>query len=156
MFVVECTPEVTLVTTLTSVSRRRVDHVSGRSRVLRKLIRNYENSIGMVDEDPNRASSRDMQRFREVEFSERDGIRIFHHNQRNNRLIVLCPRLEEWIIEASRQANIDLNRYNLPNDPIELHERINIRIEGFQQLIEELMQRSNRVIALRFRLRERI
>lgn len=156
MFVVECTPDVTLVTTLTSVSKRRVDHVHGRSRVLRRLVRNYENSIGMVDEDPNRAHSHDWQKFREIEFSERDRLRILYQNRRNNRLIVLCPRLEDWIIEASREVNMDLNRYNLPNEPDELHEIVNLRIEEFQQLIEELMQRSNRIRALRIRLRERI
>lgn len=153
MFVVECTTEVTLVTTLLSVSRKEVDHVSGRSRVIRKLVRNYENSIGVVDEDPNGTHSHNMQRFRETDFLEREALRILHHNRRNNRLIVLCPRLEEWIIEASREANIDLNQHNLPNDPEALHEIINIRIDRFQSLLEELMHRSNRVKALRSHLR---
>jgi hypothetical protein len=149
MFVVECTPEVTLVTSLTSVSRRKVDHVGGRSRVVRKLVRNYKNSTGIVDEDPNRVHSHYMQRFGEIEFLRRERFRILHHNRRNNRLIVICPRLEDWIIEASREANIDLNRFNLPNDPLEMHEIINIRIERFQRLVEELKVRSNRVKALR-------
>jgi hypothetical protein len=154
MFVVECKSDEALVTSLASVSRRRVDHVYGRSRVLRKLVRNYENSVEVVDEDPDRAHSHDIQRFREIDYLERDRLRILHHNQRNNRLLVLCPRLEEWIIEASREANIDLRRYNLPNDPDELHEIINIRIERFQRLLKELMRRSRRVRALRNRLRE--
>jgi hypothetical protein len=154
MFVAECKTEVVLIRSLASVSRRRVEHVAGKSRVIRKLMRNYENSLGMVDEDPNRTQPPDMQRFREIESSERDRFRILHHTSRNNRLIVLCPRLEEWIIEAAREANIDMNRYNLPNDPLELHEIINIRTEKFHRLIEELNQRSNRVRALRTRLRE--
>lgn len=155
MFVVECRTEVTLVTCLTSVSKKRVTHASGRSRVIRQLLKNYENSVGMVDEDPNATHSHDMQRFSEIEFSKRDAIRILCHNQRNNCLIVLCPRLEEWIIEASREANIDLNRYNLPNDPEGLHEIINIKIDKFQQLVEKLMKKSNRVRALRNHLRSK-
>lgn len=155
MFVVECITEDTLVRLLTSVSRRRVDHVSGRSRVLRKLVRNYENSVGVIDEDPNRTHSRLIQRFRETDSLERDRLRILGDTQRNNRLIILRPRLEEWIIEASREANINLGSYGLPNDPNELHEVINLRIGRFQRLVEELMHSSGRVMALRRFLRRR-
>lgn len=94
-----------------------------------------------------------MRGFREIKFSEKDKFRILHHNQRNNRLMVLCPRLEEWVIEASREANIGLRRYGLPSDPDELHETINIRIERFQRLVRELRKRSNRVKALQAHLK---
>lgn len=155
MIVVECKPDAILISSLASISRRRIEHAGNKSRVLRKLMRNYENSIGMVDQDPNRVQPPDMQRFREMEFLERDKLKILYYNRRNNRLVILCPRLEEWIVEASREADIDLNSYNLPNDPIELHEIINIRVDRFQQLVEDLMRRSNRVRALRACLRRR-
>jgi len=154
MFVAECDPGVALVEILTSPSRRRIKHAGGKSMVIRKLMRTHENSIGMIDEDPNSIQPDDIQKFRETDYSDRDQIRIRHHNQRNNRLIVLCPRLEEWIIGASREANLDLRNYNLPNDPSELHEIINIRINRFRQLVEDLRQRSSRVKSLRIRLTE--
>lgn len=155
MFVVECTPDATLVSSLASVGKRRVDHAGNKSRVLRKLMRNYKNSIGIIDQDPNRTQPPDIQRFRQLESLERDKLKILHHTRRNNRLIVICPRLEEWTVAAAREANVDLRRYNLPNDPTELHERINIRVKEFRQLVEELGNSSNRVKALRIHLTRR-
>jgi len=156
MFLGECKPEMVLITSLTTVSRKKREHAGGKTRVLRKLTRNYRDSKGIIDEDPHSTQPPDIRRFREIEYSKNNNLRILHHAQRNNRLIVLCPRLEEWIIQAAREVNIDLRRYELPTHPDELHEIINIRIEKFQRLIEELMQRSNRVRALRRYMRERI
>lgn len=159
MYIVECDPDVILVSTLASISRRRVVHAGGKAQVLRKLIRKYRDSIGMIDQDPHSIQPRKfLQRFEEINNhnSERNKLKILHHNSRNNRLIVLCPRLEEWIIETSREANIRLNRYNLPNNPEKLHAIINIKTERFQRLVEDMMQSSsNRVRALRDLLRER-
>ena len=159
MHIVECDADVTLVSTLASISRRRIFHAGGKSQVLRKLIRKYTDSIGMVDQDPNSVQPRKfIQTFTEINYPhlDRNKLKILHHNQRNNRLIVLCPRLEEWIIAASREANINLSRYNLPNNPNQLHAIINIKLNQFQRLVKDLMQRrGNRVRALRDLLRER-
>lgn len=155
MFVIECKPDATLIRILASVSKRRIDHAGNKSRVLRKLMRNYRNSIGMIDQDPYSSQPPDLQKFHEIEFLEKEKIKILQHNRRNNRLIVLCPRLEEWVIEASREGNVDLNRYNLSDTPEELHDIINIRLDKFQQLVQDLMHGSNRVRVLRTHLRRR-
>jgi hypothetical protein len=152
MFIVECKPDAILIKSLTPASRK-VKHAGNKPLVLRKLMRNYKNSTGIIDEDPQSIQPPDMRRFREIKFSEEDKFKVLHHKQRNNRLLVLCPRLEEWIIEASREANIDLRGYGLPNDPDELHETINIGIERFQRLVRELKKRSSRVKALQAHLK---
>lgn len=151
MLVAECKPDVTL---LASVLRRRVEHAAGKSRVIRKLMRNYENSIGMVDQDPDSIQPPDMKKFKEAESSQRNQFKILHHNPRNNCLIVLCPKLEDWIIEASKEADIDLASFRLPDNPDELHEVINLRIERFQKLVEELRKKSSRIKALKRHLRK--
>lgn len=112
-------------------------------------MRNYEGSIGMIDQDPYSSQPPDLQRFTEIQFLEREQVRILRHNRRNNLLVILCPRLEEWIIEASKEANVELNSYSLPNDPYELHDIINVSLDKFQQLVEDLMRRSNRIRTLR-------
>lgn len=149
MHVVECDPDVLLVSALASLSSRRIVHAGGKSQVLKKLIRKYTDSVGMIDQDPYSPQPRNfLQRFRQVHYLRGDKIKILHHNRRNNRLIILCPRLEEWIVEAAREANIRLSTYNLPNNPVQLHAIINLRINRFQQLVEDLRHRSNRVRAL--------
>lgn len=153
MFIVECKPDAALIKLLISTPRK-VKHAGNKPLVLRKLMRNYENSTGIVDEDPHSIQPPDMRRFKEIEFSEENKFKILHYNQRNNRLLVLCPRLEKWIIEASKEANIDLRKHKLSDDPDELHEIINIRIERFQRLIRELKKKSNRVKTLQAHLKE--
>ena len=148
MFVVECNPDFVLVSSLISISKKKIEHASGKARVIRKLMRNFENSIGMVDEDPHSTTPSALKKFREIEFLDRYKIKILYHSQRRNRLVVLCPKLEEWIVEAGKEANVNLNNYNLPSDPIELHKIINIRTKEFHKLIEDLSKTSPRIKAL--------
>ena len=148
MFVVECNADVALVETLTSPSRRNIKHAGCKSMVIRKLMRTHENSIGIIDQDPYSIQPKDIERFNEIEYSEKNQLRILYHSQRNNNLIILCPRLEEWIIDATREVGLDLNRYNLPNNPSEFHAIINLKINRFTQLVEDLKQRSDRLRTL--------
>jgi len=154
MFIVECKPDAVLVSSLASVSKKKVEHASGKSQVMRKLMRNYENSIGITDEDPQSTQPPDIQKFKETKFLQKHKIRILYHSPRNNQLIILCPRLEEWIVEAATEANVNMNNYNLPNSPTELHKIINLRTEKLHQLIKELGQTSPRTKALRSLLKE--
>ena len=154
MFVVECETEVVLVGILASISAKRIEHPAGKSRVISQLMRSYEDAVGVIDEDPNSTQPPDIKRFKEIEFPERHKIKMLHHNQRNNRLAILCPKFEEWIIGAAREANVNMNQYNLPNDPDELHGIVNIKATRLHELIEELNQTSPRVKALRAFLRE--
>lgn len=157
MHVVECDPDVVLVSSLASIPKRRVMHVGGKHQVLRRLIIKDRDSIGLIDQDPLSVQPlKFLQRFREIEYSEMDKLKILHYTLRNNRLIVLCPRLEEWIIEAANRARVDLSRYNLPGNPSQLHEIVNFRLNRFKQLIETLMQRSGRVRNLQTHLTRRI
>jgi len=155
MHVVECDPDVILVSILTSISKRRIYHAGGKSAVLRKLVLKVTDSVGLIDQDPDRVQPRKfLRKFREIEHSEIDGLKILLHSRRSNRLVVLCPRLEEWIIRASRDAEVRLNRYNLPNNPEHLHAIINFRLNRFQELVEDLMENSNRVKTLSVHLKE--
>lgn len=155
MHVVECDPDVILVSALTSTSKRRIDHAGGKSQVLRRLILKVRDSVGLIDEDPDSVQPQKyLRKFRETEHSESNGLKMLLHSRRNNRLVVLCPRLEEWIIRAARDARIPLSRYNLPRHPEHLHEVINLRQNRFQELVEDLMESSDRVRALTTHLRE--
>jgi len=51
------------------------------------------------------------------------GIKVLYDSGNNNFLIVLCPRLEDWIINAG-ESNLDTRRFGLPNDQPKLHEVI--------------------------------
>ena len=153
MHIVECDPDVILVSSLASIPKRRVQHSNGKHAVLRKLTKKRNDSIGMIDQDPLSVQpTAYLQKFNVLEHSRVNKLITLHYAKRNNRLIILCPRLEEWIIGASREANISLKKYNLSSHPSRLHAIINFRLNRFQELVEDLEQKSNRVRALKTKL----
>lgn len=154
MYEVECDPDVALVASLTSVPQRRIMHHQGKNELLRKLLK-QKNSVGLIDKDPSSIQpTLYLQRFQVVSYTEGDGIEILRHNQGHNRLIVLYPRLEEWIIESAKKANVNLRNYNLPTTGNELHEVINFKIKRFEELLDDLKQSSKRMKILKRHLTE--
>jgi hypothetical protein len=156
MLFVECKPDYSLATILSS---KKVQHAGNKSGVIKKLVRssgvpNFENSTGMVDEDPLSSQNPDLNQFTELKSSNKAKIKVLYYRWLNNGLIVLCPRLEEWIIAAAREAQIRLKDYDLPDSPAALHEVINLRTDRFEDLVESLRDRSARVIELQRLLRQ--
>jgi len=151
MYLVECKPDAILVKSLTRASRKSIDHAGNKSELLKKLTERYGNSKGIIDEDPWSIQPPHLRKFREKHDLTSYNLKILYQTSKNNTLIMLRPRLEDWILEAAHEANIDLKKYDLPNDPIKLHERINIQIDKFQKLVENLA-RSNRLRKLKIHL----
>ncbi|KPV61902.1 MAG: hypothetical protein AOA66_1574 [Candidatus Bathyarchaeota archaeon BA2] len=143
MYLVECKPDATLVKSLTRTSRKNIEHAGNKSELLKKLAERYGNSKGIIDEDPWSIQPPHLQKFKEKQDLTRYNLKILRQTRKNNILIMLRPRLEDWILEAAREASIDVKKYNLPNDPVKLHEQINIQIGNFQKLVEDLAK-SNR------------
>ncbi|MBS7268589.1 MAG: hypothetical protein KIH10_07140 [Candidatus Freyarchaeota archaeon] len=132
---VECKPDSILVKSLIKISKKEIIHAGNKSEICKKLEK-QENCIGLVDEDPNSPQPTYMKRM-EAEFLSEHGLKILH-DKRYNRLVVLCPRLEEWLLEAVKQANVQMGSYGLPNEGMALHERININLNKLERLIHDL------------------
>jgi len=150
MLFVECKADLTLVKALSNAPIKGIMHAGNKSGVLSKLVRargrpNYQNSIGMIDQDPGSSQSSDLKKFIEVKRYTELEINLFRYKWLNNHLVMLCPRLEEWIIAASREAGVNLSKYNLSTNADMLHEVININLGKFESLLDELKVKSKRV-----------
>ena len=80
------------------------------------------------------------------------GVKAFADRRQRNRVIVLRPRLEEWIIRAAEDAGLELGsrHYNLPENPTTLHREINRNLRKLERLIDDLLAaNSSRIIQLR-------
>jgi len=138
MYLVECKPEEALVKSLTSTSRKNIKHAGNKSELLKTLSKHYGNSKAIIDEDPGSTQPPHLQKFKEKQDLTTYKLKILHQKSKNNTLIILRPRLEDWILDASKEANINPQKYNLPKDPTKLHQQINIQIDKFQELIKAL------------------
>ena len=150
MIFVECKPDEALVCTL-GVSRREVIHAGGKSRICKRLEK-ITGAKGLVDEDPYSDQPPYMQSLKLVAKS--NDILVLHDPRRSNYLIVLCPRLEEWVLKAARIAGVRPEEYGLPGNGDELHRVINLRVDKFTLLVSDLRARSGMIRCLERLLRD--
>ncbi len=144
----ECKPDKTLIETI--LGNVDVIHSYGKSRVIERLSKSRKECIGMIDEDPNKSMpNRFKTEFVLIHDHQEFKIKVFKHLNKDAYLVMLCPRLEEWIIEACRETNISPSLFNLPNDPEKLHRIININTRNLVRLINYLIDRSERLQKLR-------
>lgn len=148
---VECKPDEQLLHSL-GHSRKNIKHHNDKGRVCNEL-RDGESLIGMVDEDPGAAQPKYFNQLRETDHQH--NIKIYNDPANRSKLIVICPRLEDWIIKACQLSDIKPSEFGFSNKPNELHKNINFRLEPLGDLIRKLIEvKSAPVMFLRKALRE--
>lgn len=143
MIYVECKPDEALVRHLTGFARRQVAHEFKGEHEVCKRVRAQQGSKGLVDEDPG---SPQPPYFGETILAvDRPelGLKVFDDKRRANRIVVLRPKLEDWILDTARGVSVDVRQHNLPNRPSQLHGVINANLAKFERLLEELLASSS-------------
>ena len=136
---VECLPDETLLRKL-GYTRRQVQHYQGKSRVFAKM-RSLTDQVGLVDEDPMAA-----QHPYELSLIAQEtahGVTLRRDPNRNNKVLVLRVKLEDWIISACSASGIEIEQYGLPPRPNDLHHVINNRISAYEHLLDTLLAAHN-------------
>ena len=150
MIYLECKADQTLVQTLTRLTRREIIHaLKGQSELIKRMS-NTRDALGMVDADPEQYQPVYLSRMQTLKDMPDIGLKVLVDASRDNRVVVLCPRLEDWIVRAAQESNIALAnpRYNLPNTAKRLHEAINIDLRKFERLLLDLAD-APRLVSLR-------
>ncbi len=146
MIYTECKPDSAPVKTL-GIPKKEIIHLGGKPEVCKQLEK-QENWKGLIDEDPSSVQPPYLKKLQVRENLSDYELKVLNDNSNNNDLIVLCPRLEEWVLKATKEADIDIKRYNLPDDGERLHKEINIDIDKFEKLIKDLKGKSRMMNAL--------
>lgn len=118
MLYVECYADEALVRIL-GVPRRSVRHEHGKGNIANRLQR-LEAGTGLVDEDSAAVQPTEFNNYKE---SLRTGglILMVHSNNPLKRIIVVCPRLEEWLIARAAVNRLVPGNFGLPDSPDRLH-----------------------------------
>jgi len=153
MIYTECKPDSVLAKTL-GIPKKEIIHLGGKPEVCKQLEK-QENWKGLIDEDPFSIQPSYLKKLEVRENLSNYGFKVLNDNSNNNDLIVLCPRLEEWVLKATKEAKIDIKRYNLPDDSEHLHKVINLNIDKFEKLIKDLKGKSKMMKALEKSIKER-
>jgi len=110
MIYVECKPDFALVKSITRIPIREVIHErKGKPGVCERLQR-QRNCKGLVDEDPLSMQPRYMKKVRLGNDLFQQELKVFHDESNGNSLFVLCPRLEEWLLKATKEAHLDIKK----------------------------------------------
>ena len=133
---VECYPDEVVLRGL-GVPSKQVLHQARKGEVFNWLKRNAD-AVGMVDEDPDSGQPRDLISYQQVQAS--DGLVLFiRQGSSGQRLIVIHPRLEDWLIQRARVCGVDPRQYQLPGSAKELHDIPRYEKKGgFQRFLAEL------------------
>ena len=155
MIYVECKPDELLVRQATNLPRRQVAHeAKGKGGVCNRLTRN-RGLVAMVDQDPGATQPRYMARLSLGTESAQLGLKLYLDSSRNNRIVVLCPKLEDWLLRAAADSGLSMSTYGLPNRASTLHSVINLDERKIERLLADLVNaRSPRLRELRKLLTE--
>ncbi|MGQ4875908.1 MAG: hypothetical protein ACP6IY_17725 [Promethearchaeia archaeon] len=140
---IECNPDEVLMLKY-GFTKRRIIHSSGKARIA-KLLEKNRGHIALVDEDPNGTL---IPYFKNTNFfllKQENGYIIKKDLKREYIIIELQPNLEEWIIDACKEASINIKNYKLPNNAISLHHIINNNLKKFEKLLLELLKHNCRI-----------
>ena len=144
---VECNADETVLRSL-GVPRKQLLHFGGKYELVKKL-KDRPHDVGMVDEDPGKSQPKDMGSYRQTKSAE--GLHLLIRQGRGGqRLVIVCPKLEDWLIDRAKSSGIRPEDYGLPSDPDRLHgiPRYEQK-EGFRQFLAELKEKDKGMHKLR-------
>lgn len=150
--VVECKPDEALALAL-GLAPRAIEHGTNKVGVCSQLARR-EGVAGMVDEDPQSQPVPYLSRLKEASFAH--GVRLLVDEKRRIRAVVLCPRLEEWLVVTAKESGLKLTDFGFSSDNgVQLHSEINHRLGGVTKLAKALVdKKSPRILRLQALLNE--
>ena len=139
MLFVECKPDQTLAQAVTGLPTREIIHHQGKYRLMASL-RRRRDTVAMVDEDPGSNQPRYLADIPVGGEVPDRGLRVLEDRTRGKRVVVLRPRLEEWLLRAAQEAGVAVSspRYNLPDNARRLHQVITFDLGKVQRLVADL------------------
>jgi hypothetical protein len=116
MLYIECDNDEVLITAL---EIKDFEHEGGKFKVCNKLTK-LINQIGLIDEDPGKLQADYTDKM--IPNEEILSMKYYFDGKKGNKVIMLCPDLENWIITIAKECKVKLDSYNLPETAKGLHD----------------------------------
>lgn len=128
-YIVECKPDKYLIKAITNAPRKAIVHAANKTEAIKTLLKTREPSIAIIDEDPGSPQPSLLKKFKLKQDFSRWGLKLYEENSPEKRLVIISPRLEDWLLRAGKESGISFRRYNLPESAKKLHKVINTNRE---------------------------
>jgi hypothetical protein len=147
MIIIECNNDKQLMHRL-GFTEVRIRHAGHKSDVLKILTEVQKSSIGIVDEDDPTNQPKTLKQYEKIKekrIAAKRAITLWKHKySKNKMLIIISPRLEDWIYEVAKRNKIFLSRYDLPDDPDILHNDSSKETDkGFRNLLIAIVKKGD-------------
>lgn len=101
------------------IPKNRKEHSHSKGNVCNKVSKN-NGVTGLVDEDPQTRQPTYISNLRSP-IASNYNIKIFRDAENNNKIVMLSPRLEEWLYDTAGKNGINPEDFELPSKPEDLH-----------------------------------
>jgi len=140
----ECKLQTIIISVLLN---KKPAHQSGKDDVCNKL-NNTKGAIGLIDEDPQAPPSPYLKKVNLKE--EKEGLKLYIDNN-GNKLIVVCPNLETWLLNTFKEEKINLKDYGFSKDiseitPKNFEIQVSSNVSDFQRILHNLIKENNKKI----------
>lgn len=137
--IVECKPDEVLAKSL-GCNKKEIAHQPNKGEVCNLLIKSNI-LIAIIDEDPNSHQPNLLSKFKLIE--EKFDIRKMYLRSESKTILVIKPRLEEWILKRCRLSGINPKAYYLPSNNKEFKDVLNYQLGKFELLVDGLLQKKD-------------
>ena len=136
---VECFHDKAVVRSV-AVKRQDMRHEHSIGNVMNRLRRMSGEVIGLIDEDPGSGGRPvELQNY-EVRQESHQLRLLCHRTDPSKRVIVFCPRLEEWLIARAKVCGVKTGDYGLPDTGRALHHDPRYDLKpGFHLFLRDLL-----------------
>ena len=159
MILIECNNDYAFYHLLCPNYRKRDFRHFNKPELIKKLHADESGRIiGLCDEDDPRSNRMPfLDEFELIENLTDMGVKIFRHRRNNSKhLIMVTPRLEEWIYHRARVCKVDPDSYRLPRDPEVLKNRFKVDSDPrFQGFLQEVIDRDQNLARLRVLIQQK-
>ena len=154
MIYLECNADMVLARVLTGLPKKQMAHERKGKYEIALRLRGLKKATALVDEDPGALEPPYFRELHNRRSLPRTDLLLLRDPSRDNRVVIMRPRLEEWVVRGAEEVSADLGRYGLPGDPARLHRVVNDDVAKFGRLVGDLAHTA-RFQALRTLLLER-
>ncbi len=141
----------TKVAEIITYASKKYNHQHGCGQIANLLKNRLKNNValGIIDEDKNKGPIANyFLEFKEIKSE--NGLILQRHHTRDQYLILICPEIEEWLLNNANSVGVNLKSHNLPEQlkgfkQITKTQDIDRNI-GFYRFIKTLLNRKASVI----------
>jgi len=107
-----------------------------------KRVGDNPGAIGIIDEDPDSGQPKERNKYFETESGSQIKL-LIKKDDESKKVIQICPRLEEWILNLARQNHIKPTTFGLSDDPRGLRIPHIEKKQNFREFMKELIKKDD-------------